>query len=376
MTDANGKRLQIGPAVIGPGCPVYVVAEAGVNHDGQVGVARELIHAAADAEADAVKFQVFSAERVVTRNAPAVAYQRRAVQATTQYQILSRLELTRDEFADLAAYAGQCGVEFLATPFAIEDLEFLVSIGVRAIKLASTDIINGPLLDAAAETGLPVIGSTGAADYNEVAAAVKRLKRPGAGPLALLHCISSYPTGELDANLGAIDTLARAFDCVSGFSDHTESLTIGGYAAAAGARIIEKHLTLDRNRPGPDHAFSLEPGQMAKYIHGVRYAEQLLGDGAITIGQSEYEVRELARGSVVAARDIHAGETLIESMLTIKRSGGGITPADLGLLVGRQATAEIPADTPIQWDAVSPIKPPEPRRTKKKSRGHVEAIRR
>ncbi len=353
MDCTSSRSFEIGPAVVGESWPVYVVAEVGVNHDGEPGLAHELIHAAADAQADAVKFQVFSAERLVTCSAPTAAYQQQAVRAATQYQMLSQLELTHDVFGDLCRYAGQCGVEFLATPFSVADLRFLVSLGVRAIKLASTDIINAPLLEAAVESSLPVIASTGAADLAEVAGAVAYFNRPGAGPLALLHCVSSYPTREWEANLAAIGTLARTFDCVSGFSDHTESLTMGGYAAAAGARIIEKHLTLDRTRRGPDHAFSLEPDAMAEYIRGIRYAERLLGDGAIAPGESEHEVRRLARGSVVAARHIHVGETLTESMLTVKRPGGGIAPSELASLIGRQARTEIAADTPIAWEAVS-----------------------
>jgi len=353
MDATETRSFEIGPAVVGASAPVYVVAEAGVNHDGDMGVARELIHAAAAAEADAVKFQVFSADRLVTRGAPAAVYQQRGARSNTQYEMLSRLELTRDEITDLAHCAGRCGLEFIATPFGIEDLYSLVELGVRAIKLGSADIVNAPLLDAAAATGLPVIASTGAADFDEVAQAVERLGRPGAGPLALLHCISSYPTREWEANLGAIGTLARAFDCVSGFSDHTESVTIGGYATAAGARIIEKHFTLDRTRRGPDHAFSLEPEAMAQYIRGIRYAERLRGDGAIEPRASEREVRALARGSVVAVRDIHAGETLTQPMLTVKRPGGGIAPSDLDALVGRQARADISADAPVTWEAVS-----------------------
>ncbi len=345
--------MRIGSSVIGGAAPAYVIAEAGVNHNGDVSIAREMIRAAADAKADAVKFQVFSADRLVTRQAPAARYQRDATQASGQYDLLARLQLSHDEFAQLAEYAGRCGVEFLATPFSLEDLAFLVRIGARAIKLASPDIVNVPLLEAAADTGLPVIASTGAADLAEVAAAVERFRRAGSGPLALLHCVSAYPATEEQANLAAIGMLSRRFTCVSGFSDHTESLTIGGFARAAGANIIEKHFTLDRRQPGPDQAFSLEPAQLAEYIRNIRHADRLLGDGTIAVAECEREVRDLARGSVVAARDIQPGEVLTRAMLTVKRPGGGIAPAQLDNLIGRKASVLISADTPVAWEFLS-----------------------
>ena len=345
--------LRIGPTLIGGQAPAYVIAEAGVNHNGNVRIARAMIQVAAEAKANAVKFQVFSADRLVTRQAPAARYQQDATQASGQYDLLARLQLTYDEFTELAEYAGRCGVEFLATPFSIEDLAFLVRIGVRAIKLASPDIVNVPLLEAAAGTGLPVIASTGAADLAEVASAVERFQQAGGVSIALLHCVSAYPAAEEQANLAAIGLLSKRFSCVSGFSDHTESLTIGGFARAAGACIIEKHFTLDRRQAGPDHAFSLEPAQLAEYIGHIRYAERLLGNGALAVADCEREVRDLARGSVVAARDIRAGEVLTRSMLTVKRPGGGIAPAQLENLLGRKARAPIAADTPFAWEFLS-----------------------
>ena len=350
--NVDNRNLQIGQTVVGAGEPVYVVAEIGVNHDGQLSIAKELIHAAVDAKADAVKFQVFSPDRLVRSNAPMAAYQQRTVQADSQYEMLSRLALLYDDFVELAAYAKQYNIEFLATPFSVVDLQFLASLNVSAIKLSSTDIVNGPLLDAAAATGLPVIFSRGAAEFDEIAASIGRLRQGGCKSLALLHCVSSYPTLEHEANLAVIATLADAFDCVTGFSDHTESITIGGYAAAAGARIIEKHLTLDRSRPGPDHAFSLEPKQMAEYIRHIRQTEILLGHGRVTVSPSEQEVRTVSRTSIVAAKNIRAGDILTAEMLTVKRPGGGISPMSFKQLIGRKARTAIAVDTPITWEAL------------------------
>jgi len=348
MSDVNRRNFSIGPVRVGAGAPVYVIAEAGVNHDGQISSARELIRAAAQAGANAVKFQVFSANRLVTRNAPSAAYQQRAIQKDSQYEMLRQLELTHEQFADLKVHAERSGVEFLATPFSVEDLKFLLSIGVRAIKLASPDIVNRPLLEAANTARLPVIASTGAAEMDEIARAVQLLK----GPLALLHCVSSYPAPEHEANLAAIRTLSETFDCVVGYSDHTESIIIGGHAVAAGARVIEKHLTLDRHRKGPDHAFSLEPAMMTEYVRHIRTAETYLGSGRIELTDSQREIRRLARSSVVAACAIHSGQELTRAMLTTKRPGGGISPMDIDQLVGRRAKQEIAADTLIVWDAL------------------------
>lgn len=341
--------FNIGPASVGIGYPVYVIAEAGVNHDGDISVARELIHAAVDAEADAVKFQVFSAERLAAESAPAAAYQQKTAGATSQREMLARLELSHDDFAELFAYAGQMGIEFIATPFSAVDLEFLLSLGVRAIKIASPDLVNPFLMDLAAASGLPVIASTGAADLAEVDWAVERFTNMDGGPLALLHCISSYPAHEFEANLGAIGALARTFDCIAGFSDHTESLEIGAYATTAGACIIEKHLTLDRRRKGPDHAFSLEPEQMGQYIRNIRRAELLLGRGQIGMTGSQREVRDVARSSLVVARNIREGQIITREMLTARRPGTGIPAMRIDEVVGRRAVRDLAQDTFLDW---------------------------
>ncbi len=407
--------FRIGPREIARGHPAYVIAEAGVNHDGDPGLARDLVRAAADARADAVKFQVFSADRLATRDAPMAAYQQTPGGPQSQYEMLKRLELSREAFAELADAAKQHNIDFLATPFSPEDVAFLDSLGVVAIKIASPNIVNTPLLEAAARTRRPVIASTGAAELEEVAEAVRLFDRcgkgsagtlpgatgpdaasglpvpstatastsasgatgclqpvssagtaraveppvaPGPAPLALLHCVSGYPTPENEANLAAIGTLRRAFGCVVGFSDHTESIEMGGCAVLAGARIIEKHLTLDRNRSGPDHRFSLEPDMMREYVKNIREAERYLGDGAISPTPRQREVRELSRTSVVAVCDIAAGQLLLRNMLTVKRPGGGIAPAELDALVGCLAREDIPADAPLRWDALeAPLNP-------------------
>ena len=343
--------VQIGSARIGPGQPAYVIAEAGVNHNGDVATGRTMIRRAADAGANAIKFQAFSADRLVTATAPAVAYQQPV--ARTQREMLRGLELSAAAFAELRDACEAAAIEFLATPFGPQDVAMLAALGVRGLKIASTDIVNAPLLDAALATRLPLIVSTGAATAAEIDGMVARAERAGARDrLVLLHCVSAYPTDEACANLRAVQTLRDRYACVTGFSDHTRSNACAGLAVAAGAAVLEKHFTLDRKQPGPDHAFSLEPTQLAEYVDAVRRAERICGDGKIGVLDCEREVRQLARASVVAARALRAGETLGQTALAVKRPGGGIAPDEMHRLLGRTVKCNVPEDTPLTWAVV------------------------
>lgn len=346
-------RITIGAVRIGPGCPVYVIAEAGVNHNGNPSEARALVAAAVKAGANAVKFQMFRADQLVTRDAATAEYQKSATGTASQREMLRRLELTVEQFAALRDQCLAAGLEFLATPFASSDLRALIGLGVRAVKIASTDLNNVPLLDDAGRTGLPLILSTGASDAGEIDRAVGHLRSLGAGDrLVLLHCVSSYPTRWEDANLRAIGHLQRRFGLPVGFSDHTTSVETGALAAAAGACVLEKHFTLDRSQPGPDQALSLEPEELADYVARVHRAEHALGTGSLDVQDSEREVRRIARKSVVAAFDVAAGDVLEASCLTTKRPAGGIAPDAMERLIGRRAAVPIPADTAITWEMV------------------------
>lgn len=345
--------VHIGPTAIGQGHPVYVVAEAGVNHNGSLEAALKMVDAAANAGADAVKFQAFTADALVTADADAAAYQQQHTGVTTQHEMLRQLELTITEFAAIRDRCRHRGVEFLATPFTVRDLEALLDLGVQAIKLASTDLNNVPLLRAAADTALPLIVSTGAANTDEIHTAVGRLDDWGARErTVLLHCVSSYPTKWADANLRAIGELHRQFGLHTGFSDHTLSPDAGALSVAAGARVLEKHFTLDRLLPGPDQPMSLEPAQLARYVDGARRAEAALGSGCLDALPSEQEVRRLARKSLVAARQIAAGELLTPALVTAKRPGGGLAPDELDRVLGKRAVESIEADTQLNLEMV------------------------
>lgn len=350
---ARVSPVGIGKRSVGDGETVYVIAEAGVNHDGSVETALRMVEVAAELGADAVKFQMFTASELATSTSPTANYQRAGGGPATQVELLRPLELSDRDFAAITDRCRSGGIDFLATPFAVADLGRLDDLAPSAIKLASTDLDNVPLQEAAAETGLPLIVSTGAADELEVAAAVGRLDRLGAlDRVILLHCVSSYPTRWADANLRAIVTLRNRFDRPSGYSDHTTALETGALAVAAGACVVEKHFTLDRRSSGPDHAMSLEPNELGRYIQAIRRAETALGSGLLACSPAEVEVRMVSRRSVVARIPIEAGTVLTGSMLAAKRPGGGLEPAAIEQLIGRRLRSSLALDQRVRWDMV------------------------
>lgn len=350
---APATVVPVGNRVVGAGHPVLIVAEAGVNHDGDVKNALNLVDAAAASGADAVKFQVFSAKALVTAHARTADYQRRSTGEATQQAMLERLELDDAALRRLRDHATARGLLFLATPFGLQDVRRLTALNIPAIKIASTDLVNTLLLRAAVDTGRPMIVSTGAATESEIHEACRRLRESGAADrLILMHCVSAYPTPIEAANLAALRTLARLGGVPVGFSDHTTCTKIGAWAACAGACVLEKHLTLDRAAAGPDHAASLDPSMFAEYVRAVRRAESALGRGSLGMQPIEADVRAAARRSVVAARTIARGSLLTADMLAVKRPGGGIAPDQLTELVGRVARADIPTDAVLSWSMV------------------------
>lgn len=345
--------VRIGKRSVGDGEPVYVIAEAGVNHDGSVETAIRMVDVAAEAGADAVKFQMFTASELVTSTAPTANYQQAGGGPATQVELLRPLELSVGDFSAIADRCRRGGIDFLATPFSVPDLDRLGDFAPHAIKLASTDLDNVPLQEAAAETGLPLIVSTGAADEPEVTAAVGRLDRLGAlDRVILLHCVSIYPTPWTDANLRAIATLHNQFHRPSGYSDHTTASETGALAVAAGACVVEKHFTLDRRSCGPDHAMSLEPNELGRYIQAIRRAETALGSGTLACSPAEDEVRRVSRRSVVARLPVEAGTVLTASMLAVKRPGGGLEPGAVERLIGRRLRSSLALDQRLSWDMV------------------------
>lgn len=347
------EAVALGPVRVGHHQPVVIIAEAGVNHDGDIEQAMALVDAAADAGADGVKFQWFSAADLVSGDTPAASYQRRACGDVSQREMLHRLELNHSDFRRIKERCSERNILLLVTPFGVRQLDGLIALDVPGIKIASTDLTNIPLLVAACKTGRPIILSTGASLESEIHEAVDRLQREGADDrLILMHCVSRYPTPIKSLNLAAIGTLASAFGRPVGLSDHTTSTQTGGWAVAAGACILEKHFTLTPSGHGPDHAMSLDPCALARYIDAARQAQQALGAGRIGMTDLESETRQLCSRSVVAAVDIPCGTKLTRELLTLKRSSGGIGSLDLSGLFGRSAASDIPADTALSWDMV------------------------
>ncbi|MEA4911244.1 MAG: N-acetylneuraminate synthase [Oscillospiraceae bacterium] len=328
---------------------VFIIAEAGVNHNGSMELAKKLIDAAAAAKADAVKFQTFIPERVISQSAKKADYQ---VASTgggeSQLDMVRKLYIPYEGFAELADYCSQKGILFLSTPFDLPSLDFLCSLHVPYLKIPSGEITNLPLLLAAARKSIPVILSTGMSDIDEIRFARDTLLKNGCPRVALLHCNTEYPTPYADANLRAMLAIRAVFGGVVGYSDHTLGIEAPIAAVALGAEIIEKHFTLDRTLPGPDHSCSLEPDALASMVTAIRHIELALGSGEKVPSASELKNKDIARKSIVAARAIRAGETFGEDNLDVKRPGNGVSPTRWYEVIGRTAKRDFAPDELIE----------------------------
>jgi N-acetylneuraminate synthase/N,N'-diacetyllegionaminate synthase len=348
------RTLQVGAKRIGPGERPFVVAEAGVNHNGDPDLALRLVDAAADAGADAVKFQTFDARALSLADAPQATYQRERAAAGSQRDMLLALELSEDALRATQARAAERGIAWFSTPFDIGSLELLADLGVPVIKIGSGDLTDLPLLRAAAAIGLPMIVSTGMATLQEVALAVEAVRTAGDPPLALLQCVSAYPADAADVNLRAMETLRERFDVPVGFSDHTLGIGAPIASAALGAAMIEKHLTLDVSLPGPDHAASLEPSAFTRMVTGIREATAALGDGRKEPRPEEEDVRRVARRSLTVARPVPARAVLAAADLDAMRPADGISPLRIDEVIGRSAARDLIAGERLRPDDMDP----------------------
>ncbi|MCJ8314568.1 MAG: N-acetylneuraminate synthase [Pseudomonadales bacterium] len=336
----------------------YIIAEAGVNHNGSEQLALELIDAAAESGSDAVKFQTFKAEKLVAKGTSTAEYQRKQTGSNDQYAMLKKLELTEDFHRTLIKRCEKVNIEFLSTPFDIDSAKFLVSLGMKRIKIPSGELTNLPFIRELSRFNLPMILSTGMSDLSEVKDAINAIQETRdfysfteklTDKLTVLHCTSNYPAKYEDINLKAIRTMKRDLALPIGYSDHTDGIFVSVAAIAMGAVLIEKHFTLDRALPGPDHQASLEPQELKLMVKQIRQIESCIGDGIKQPKDNELPIRDLVRRSVVLATDKLVGEKICTNDLILLRPGTGIAPKDIDKVIGRRLKKSISVGEMLNW---------------------------
>lgn len=327
---------------------VMIIAEAGVNHNGDISLAKKLIDIAVEAKVDVVKFQTFKAENIVTDEAPKATYQKETTDSSeTQYNMLKKLELNGEEHKELITYCKERGILFLSTPFDLESIDLLGDLGIEIFKIPSGELTNLPYLKKIGAKRKKVILSTGMSTIDEVEGAIRILNNQGTSDITLLHCTTQYPTPMEEVNLKAMLTMKERFGLEVGYSDHTEGIEVPIAAVAMGATVIEKHFTLDKNMEGPDHRASLEPSELIKMVQAIRNIEKALGNGEKVPSKCELQNKEIVRKSIVAKVSIQEGELFSEDNLTVKRPGSGISPMRWHEVLGRRATKNYVKDEMI-----------------------------
>lgn len=345
------QNFKIGGNAISEHSTVFIIAEAGVNHNGDIVIAKKMIEVAAQSGANAIKFQTFRAENLVTRRAAKADYQVESTgNSETQYEMLKKLELTPDNHLELMAHCRNRNIEFLSTPFDLKSIDMLEKIGMSIFKIPSGEITNLPYLKKIGSMNKEIILSTGMANIGEIETAIDILTNAGTtkNKISVLHCNTEYPTLFRDVNLRAMLTIKNTFGVRVGYSDHTPGIEVSISAVALGAEIIEKHFTLDRNMEGPDHAASLEPDELKKMVDSIRNIELALGNGIKKPSASEAKNIEAVRKSIVAIKDIKAGEILTEENIGVKRPGKGISPMKFYEMIGKKAIKDFKQDDLIE----------------------------
>ncbi|MGP1488449.1 MAG: N-acetylneuraminate synthase [Peptoanaerobacter stomatis] len=329
---------------------VFIIAEAGVNHNGSLKLAKKLVDEAKNAGVDCIKFQTFIAENIVSKTAVKAEYQKQNTNnsSESQYNMLKKLELSFSDFIELNNYCKAKNIQFLSTAFDFESIDFLSSLDMNVWKIPSGEITNLPYLIKIANLGKDVIISTGMSTMEDIQNALSVLKTNGAGNITVLHCTTEYPAPFADVNLKAMLTIKDKFDVNIGYSDHTKGIEIPISAVALGATVIEKHFTLDKNMQGPDHKASLEPHELKKMVESIRNVESALGDGIKRLAESEKKNISVARKSIIAKRDIKKGEIFTQENLTVKRPGNGISPMKWFEILGQKAIKDFKEDELIE----------------------------
>jgi len=346
------KKIKIGNRSIGEGYPCFIIAEAGVNHNGQLSMAKKLVDAAVAAGVDAVKFQTFKAEGVVTDDVDVASYVKKNIgKNLKQQEMIKKLELTYEEFKILKRYCDSKKILFLSTPHSFDAIDFLEDL-VPMYKFGSGDLLNIPALQYAARKGKPMILGTGMATLAEVREALKAIRAAGCNQIIVLHCTTNYPCPIEEVNLRAMLTMQNTLNCLVGYSDHTMGLTVPIMAATLGAVVIEKHFTLYKTLPGPDHKASLEPTELKQMVIAIRNVERALGSYAKKPTTAEKNIMKLVRKSIVASKDIKKGALIRKDMLDIKRPGTGLPPTKIEYLLGKKTKRDIKKDELIKLSLV------------------------
>ena len=347
------NKMQIGNRVIGDNHPVFIIAEAGVNHNGDLDIAKQLVIEAKHCGVDCIKFQTFKAERVVTVNAPKAKYQMKTTGlGESQLDMLKKCELKMEYHKELMELCKEENIIFFSTPYNIEDVDFLDSLNVSAFKLASIHIAEPYFINYVANKGRPIILSTGMANFSEVKQAVQSIRETDNDQFVVLQCTTNYPSRHEDANLRCIETMRDTLDVIIGYSDHTQDDIACLAAVALGAKVIEKHFTLDKTLPGPDHTSSADPEEFFNLVQKIRKTEIVLGSNKKEPSEIEKKNAIGMRRSLVAKIDIAKEDVITEKMLTFKRPSTGISPKEIGKIVGKKAAVSIPMDTLIDWQMV------------------------
>ena len=344
--------LMIGNKLVGENAPCLIIAEAGSNYNGSLEIAKKLVDAAVEAHADVVKFQTFKADLIVTKSTPKAQYQKQGENdGQSYYDLLKWLEIPDEDWRKLKQYCEQKGIIFMSTPHSGSwSVDLLEELGVPAYKLGSGDLTNLPFLEYVAKKGKPMIISTGMAVMAEIKEAVETIHAAGNYQLAVLQCTTSYPLEIEDVNLRAMDTISQEVGTIVGFSDHTLENEAALAAVARGAKIIEKHFTIDKNLPGPDHKASATPEEFRELVTGIRKVEKALGSAEKIPTAIEQEIAKIARKSIFAAKYIPTGTLITEDMLAIKRPGTGLLPKQLNEVIGKRAKEDLSPDTIISWE--------------------------
>ena len=346
------KEIQIGGKKIGENYPIFLIAEAGVNHNGKIKIAKKLVDIAAEAQVDAIKFQTFNTERLILKTTPKVAYQKISSEDREDfYDMLKKYELTKINFKNLKDYCLKKDIIFLSTPFDESSVEFLDELGISAFKIGSGDMNNYLLLKLICSKRKPILLSTGMATLEEVEQSVEFLERNYVEDMVIFQCTTNYPASFEELNLNVIDVFKSKFkDKLIGFSDHSLGIEASICAAAKGVKIIEKHFTLDKSMEGPDHKASLNPEELIKWVKTIRNIEIALGSGIKEPTEAEVKIAQIARKSIVSAINLSVGDILTEENITVKRPGNGISAEKYYDILGKKIKKEIPKDTVIQLE--------------------------